>query len=144
MSRHRDFVKFVLIGGFSSVVNLVARIAINRVTSYEIAIVLAFPIALVTAFLLNRLLVFKEVSGTWRGMLLRFLFVNLLALVQVFAISLFLADILFPSIGMTFHPDTVAHGIGLISPIFVSFWAHRYFTFRTVMAPPSGAPQVRQ
>lgn len=144
MSRNRDFLVFVLIGGFSSAVNLVARIAINRLTSYEIAIILAFPIALITAFLLNRMLVFNESGGNWRSQLVRFLFVNLLALVQVFAISLFFADILFPSVGMTFYPETIAHGIGLISPIFMSFWAHRYFTFRTAMAPSSGAPQAHQ
>ena len=141
MSGRRDFLLFVLIGAFSSAVNLGARIVINRATSYEVAIVLAFPIALVTAFLLNRIFVFKPAERAWHGQLLRFLLVNLVALAQVFAISLLFARIVFPAMGMTFHPDTVAHAIGLVSPIFTSFWAHRYFTFRTV--PPVTVPSPR-
>ena len=31
---------------------------------------------------------------------------------------------------MRFYPDTVAHAIGLLSPLFTSYWAHKHFTFR--------------
>lgn len=125
------FIKFVMIGGFSSLINLVARILINRVTSYEIAIVGAFFIALLTAFELNRAFVFSGSGGGWWPRFGRFLLVNLVALVQVFAISELLARMVFPRTGMTFHPDTVAHAIGLVSPLFTSFWFHRSFTFAT-------------
>lgn len=123
------FIKFVAIGGFASLVNLTARILINRVTSYEVAIVGAFFVALLTAFELNRALVFKGQGGGWWPTFSRFFLVNLIVLLQVFVISVGLARFVFPAIGMTFHPDTVAHGIGLVSPLFTSFWFHRVFTF---------------
>ncbi len=125
------FVRFVLIGGFASGVNLVARILIDTVTSYAVAILLAFFVGLTTAFLLNRMFVFKPASQSqWRGEFFRFLLVNLATLAQVFLLSMLFARVIFPATGMDFHPDTIAHGIGLITPVFTSFWAHRHFTFR--------------
>lgn len=134
---------FVLVGGFSSAVNFVARILIDRVTSYETAIVIAFPIALTTAFLLNRLLVFQETRREWKDQYVRFLIVNLIALVQVFAVSLLLARWLFPAIGMNFHPDTVAHGIALVSPLPTSYWLHKHFSFADRTPGARGAPVAR-
>lgn len=130
----KSFLLFVLIGGFSSAVNLVTRILIDRVTSYEVSIVLAFPVALTTAFLLNRTFVFEAVRDSWYEQFVRFLLVNLAALVQVFLISVLFARVIFPTAGMHIHPDTVAHAIGLLSPIVTSYWAHKHFSFRGVRA----------
>lgn len=137
------FLLFVLISGFAAAVNLVSRILIDLLTSYEVAIVLAFPIALTTAFLLNRLFVFKPASPAWRGQFVRFLFVNLAALAQVFIVSVLFARLIFPAVGMKFHADTVAHAIGLVSPIFTSYWMHKHFSFAsgTRAEPHLGARQ---
>ena len=129
MSERQRLILFIGIGGFASLVNLVARILFDGFTSYEAAIVLAFPVALTTAFLLNRALVFDGGRGDWRGQYWRFLLVNLAALAQVFLISVALARLIFPAIGFGWHADTVAHAVGLISPIFTSYWAHKHFSF---------------
>lgn len=131
MNIRSGFIVFVLIGGFCSVVNLVARILINQSTSYEVAIVLAFLIALTTAFLLNRTFVFKSAGGAWRGQFLRFLLVNIITLLQVFGLSELFARVIFPSMSFAFHAETIAHGIGLLSPLLTSYWAHKHFSFRT-------------
>ena len=126
----RTFLVFVLIGGFASLVNLTARILIDRFVGYELAITLAFFVGLTTAFLLNRLFVFKPGPREVRGQFFRFLVVNLATLVQVIALSALFARLIFPATGMGFHPDTIAHAIGLVSPLFTSYWAHKHFTFR--------------
>jgi putative flippase GtrA len=131
MKSPSPFQIFVAIGAFASAVNLVARTIINQVTSYEIAIVLAFWVGLVTAFLLNRMLVFKPADNAWHGQFLRFLLVNLAALAQVFGVSVLFARIIFPAAGFHFHADLVAHAIGLTCPLFTSYWAHKHFTFDT-------------
>ena len=131
-----DFAVFVGVGGFASLVNLVARILFDRVTSYEAAIVLAFPVGLTTAFLLNRLLVFKPVGSAWHGQYLRFLIVNLVALGQVFLVSLLFARVIFPRVGMTWQADTVAHGIGLLSPLLTSYHLHKRFSFAAPRTQP--------
>lgn len=137
------FIAFILISGFASLANLLARVMFDLVTSYEISIILAFPVGLITAFVLNRMFVFKPAEMAWHGQLARFLLVNLLMLVQIFLISMLFARLVFPAIGMTFHPETAAHAIGLVSPIFTSFWAHKHFTFKTAPAgrADTGQPQ---
>lgn len=130
MNKYKNFTLFVIIGGVSSVVNLAARVAFNYLFSYEVAIILAFPVALSFAFVLNRCLIFNAENGHWTGQFGRFLIVNLVALVQIFAISVLLARFVFPRVSMGFHPELVAHAIGLVSPICTSYWAHKRFTFR--------------
>lgn len=120
---------FVAIGGFASAVNLLARIALDALTSYEAAIVLAFPFGLTTAFLLNRAFVFNRTQSSWTRQYWRFLLVNLATLVQIFLISVALARWVFPMLGMTWHAKTIAHAVGLLSPILTSYWAHKHFSF---------------
>jgi putative flippase GtrA len=135
VSRKREFLSFVLIGGFAAAVNFVARFPIDRFTSFEVAIVLAYIIAMTTAFLLNRRFVFMASDGPIAQQYWRFVLVNLLALAQVFAVSVGLARLLFPAMGFTWQADAIAHAIGLASPILTSYWAHKHFSF----APAGGA-----
>lgn len=124
------FIVFVFIGGVSSFVNLVARIFIDQYTSYQLAIILAFPIALSTAFVLNRAFVFKQRAGGTAGQFSKFLIVNLAALVQVFLVTQLCAFWLLPIVGWRWETETVAHAIGLASPLLTSYWAHKFWTFR--------------
>lgn len=144
MTFPKKFILFALVGGFSAGVNFFARLALSQITTYEVAIVVAFPIAMTTAFLLNRLFVFKQdFRHTWGHQYLRFFAVNIVALVQVFAVSVGLARWFFPLIGMTFQPESVAHAIGLLSPILTSYWLHQRVSFVGGAAPSSDQPPQR-
>jgi putative flippase GtrA len=122
-------VRFVLIGGFATCVNLAARAVLDLATSYEVAIVLAFPIALTTAFTLNRTFVFDGSTGDWKLQYWRFFLVNLATLAQILLVSVAFARFILPAIGFRWHAELVAHAIGLLSPIPTSYWAHKRFTF---------------
>jgi putative flippase GtrA len=126
-----QFLLFAIIGGFAALVNIAVRLLFNLVVPFEVAVVLAFPVALTTAFLLNRRFVFTDGSGRAVHQYAKFWLVNLIALVQVLAVSLFLARALFPWLGFTWHAETVAHVIGVLSPVFTSFVLHRSYTFGT-------------
>lgn len=129
MSMRREFLSFVAIGGFAAGVNFLSRFPIDYFTSFELAVVLAYAIAMTTAFLLNRAFVFKAADGPWLRQYWRFFLVNMLALAQVFAITVGLARLVFPAIGFTWHAEAVAHAIGLASPILTSYWAHKLYSF---------------
>lgn len=126
----RQFVLFVAIGGFAAGVNLLARIVLNTVMDFELAVVLAYPFGMTVAFLLNRKYVFDGEGGNAGGQYFRFFLVNLVALAQIWVVSVGLALWLFPAVGWTWHADTIAHGIGLASPIVTSYLAHKHFSFR--------------
>lgn len=125
----RRFAAFVLIGGIAAALNVGARILADWYVSYDIAIVIAFLIALTFAFTLNRAYVFTQGAGGIPKQYSRFLAINLLALAQVWAISVGLARWLFPAAGFDWHAETVAHAIGVVSPVATSFFLHKHFSF---------------
>jgi putative flippase GtrA len=124
----RPFVRFLLVGGFAATVNILARLAFDIVVGYELAIVLAFLVGLTTAFTLNRAFVF-ETNGGAAGQYVRFALVNAFALVQVWLVSVTLAWWVFPALNFHWHDKTVAHIIGVLSPVMTSYFAHKYYTF---------------
>jgi putative flippase GtrA len=140
VSVKREFLSFVAIGGFAAGVNFVSRFPIDYFTGFEVAVVLAYAIAMTTAFLLNRAFVFKASDGPWLRQYWRFFLVNLLALAQVFVVSVGLARFLFPAIGFDWYAEAIAHAIGLASPILTSYWAHKRYSFA---APRPVAPEAR-
>ncbi len=125
----RPFVRFALSGGIAAAVNIGSRILLSNVTSFSIAIVVAYLLGMTTAYILMKLFVF-DASGRGVGQeYLRFGIVNAVALVQVWAVSIVLAKYIFPSVGYAFHAETTAHVIGVLSPIATSYFMHKYFTF---------------
>jgi putative flippase GtrA len=115
LSRHR-FARFLVVGGVAAVVNILTRIALNFIMSYEVAIVVAYVCGMTTAYLLNKLFVFTPSGRAVHDEYLRFTIVNLIAVAQVWIVSVGLAFYVFPLIGFTWHTETVAHIVGVIIP----------------------------
>jgi len=124
-----EFLRFVLVGGFAAAVNWISGLAFGIFTRFEIAIALAYLIGMTTAYVLNRLFVFERSGRTVGNEYLRFASVNIVALLQVWLVSVGLARFFFPAIGWSFHPEPIAHAIGVASPIITSYLGHRYFTY---------------
>lgn len=99
---------------------------------YVPAIFLAFCVGLSTAFVLNRLFVFRETVIPLHHQAFWFTVVNLAAVVQTLIVSLLLVDLVFPRIGFHWHPETVAHAIGVGVPVITSFIGHKHLSFRNV------------
>jgi putative flippase GtrA len=121
---------FVLVGVFAGCVNLAARALLNQFMSYELAVFLAYSIGLTCAFVMNRSYVFNVTSGAPLQQYLKFALVNLLALAQVWLISVLFMRLIFPSIGFYWNSALISHAIGVASPILTSFFAYKYFVFR--------------
>lgn len=124
-----QFAAFLVVGGTAAFVNIVSRYLLNVFFSYDIAIVIAYCIGITTAYTLNRAFVFTG-SRLSAGQYIRFVFVNIVMLGQVWAVSVGLAEYIFPWIGFTWYPHDFAHVIGVASPAVTSFFAHKYFSFR--------------
>ncbi|WP_445492852.1 GtrA family protein [Rhodopseudomonas sp. RCAM05734] len=129
MKPNREFIVFLVVGGFSAVVNVLSRIAFSLLWNYEVSIVLAYLCGMTTAYVLNRVYVFESSGRSVASEYLRFGLVNLVALVQVWIVSVGLANYLFPAIHFTWNAETIAHGIGVSVPIVSSYFGHKYFSF---------------
>ena len=124
------FLRFTLSGGAAAGVNIFSRIAFSQAMPYEAAIIVAYLVAMTTAFFLMKFFVFEQSGQSSVHEYARFGLVNFVALAQVWVISVGLARWVFPFVGFFWLADTVAHVIGVASPIVTSYFAHKHFSFR--------------
>jgi putative flippase GtrA len=126
----RTFPKFLLAGGVAALANIGSRWAFGFVMPYLPSIVLAYLVGMATAFLLNRRYVFTGAGTGLRRQLLWFCAVNAAALAQTVLVSLLLSRWLLPLLGWRWQPETVAHVVGVVVPVFTSYLGHKRLTFR--------------
>ena len=140
----KTFLFFLFCGGIAAVVEISGRWLVNFWLSYDISIVIARLAGMLVAFLLFKFLVFKtagsgrtQQEGGW------FIVVNLLAMLQVWLISIGLAHYIFPWLGMDHQfrcpvstwrlmitPKDIAHVIAVSTTALSSFIGHTLFTFK--------------
>lgn len=126
----RQFVVFLVTGGTAAAVNFGSRILYNLWLPFSGAVVLAYMTGMVTAFVLAKLFVFKESRQSTRRSALFFTLVNLVAIIQTWAISMGLAYYLLPALGLTTYVKEVAHAVGVAVPVFTSYLGHKRWSFQ--------------
>ena len=99
---------------------------------YEAAIVIAYVCGMTTAYALNKLFVFAPSGRAVHDEYLRFTIVNMVALAQVWIVSVGLALLYLPLVGFTWHAETIAHIIGVAVPTITSYFGHRHFSFASI------------
>lgn len=124
-----QFFRFVLAGGVAAAANIVSRLWLSAFIRFDAAVIAAYLVGMLTAFTLNRQFVFDRSDRRVHSEMMRFVLVNLVALVQVWVISVGLAEWVFPLVGLTWHAELIAHVIGVLSPVVASYLGHKYFTF---------------
>ena len=129
-STHTEFMQFLLVGGLAAGVNFVSRIGFSELVSFRVAVVLAYIVGMITAFILSKLYVFDKSGRHYIEELKDFTIVNIFAVIQVWLISVGLAEYFFPYINFSFYPEEVAHLIGLGIPAVTSYFGHKHFSFR--------------
>lgn len=131
-SSHSEFFQFIMVGGLAAGINFVSRIGFSEFVSYRIAIILAYIIGMITAFILSKHYVFEQSGRPFKDELRDFTIVNIFAVIQVWLISVALAEYFFPYISFNFYPEEVAHLIGLGIPAITSYFGHKHFSFRKI------------
>ena len=129
-SKQGEFFQFLLVGGLAAGINFISRIGFSEFFSYRVAIIFAYIVGMLTAFMLSKHYVFEQSGRPFKDELRDFTIVNIFAVIQVWLISVGLAEYLFPKISFTFYPEEIAHLIGLGIPAVTSYFGHKYFSFR--------------
>ncbi len=128
-SLSRQFPRFLLSGGVAALANFGSRFLFSEFMSFEYAVTAAFFVGLGTGFLLARKFVFHNSANSARMEIFYYLLVNLLALVQTWLLSVYLAAELAPLMGVQ-TGQASAHMAGIMLPALTSYLGHKYFTFR--------------
>ncbi|WP_130619624.1 GtrA family protein [Dyella amyloliquefaciens] len=134
----KRFIKFLAVSAVAAAANIGSRMLFGLWMGYVPSIVLAFGVGLFSGFMLNRALVFTEAESPVHHQIFWFIAVNLAAVVQTILASLLLARVVFPQMHFTWHPETVAHSVGVGIPAITSYLGHKHFTFRNRTATIDG------
>ncbi len=126
----RRFGLFVIAGGIAAAANYGSRFGFSLWFSYPVAIVLAYLIGMAVAFVLMRQYVFDGSGKAVGPQVVKFVLVNVLAVLQTLVVSLLLARWLLPALGVTAHVEAIAHAFGVAVPVITSYFGHRKATFR--------------
>ncbi len=121
-----------MVGGFAALVNFLSRIAFNQISTFRQAVVYAYLVGMLTAYVLSKVFVFEPSGRHPAAELFWFSIVNIFAIIQVWIISVGLAEYVFPKMHIEFYPEAIAHFIGLGVPVITSYFGHKYFSFKKV------------
>ena len=108
-----EFFRFVLVGGVAAGANISSPWLLSSIVPFETAVFFAYLVGMIVAFILTRKYVFKKSTHRVSTEATRFVLVNLLALVQVWLISVGLANWICPMVGLIWQAELIAHILGV-------------------------------
>jgi putative flippase GtrA len=126
----RQWLLFLLAGGTAAAANFFSRVLYSQWLGYSTAVILAYLTGMLIAFPLFRRFVFTRSSQPWLRSALLFGAVNLLAVVQTWAVSMGLRYVLLPRLGVLHFVPEISHAVGIVVPVFSSFMGHKHASFR--------------
>lgn len=125
----KRFASFIVTGGIAALVNLASRWLLSHGMPYEVAVSFAYLVGMTTAFLLSRQFVFEISGSSWLVDYGRFALVNAFSFIVVLGVSAGMLRLVLPFIGWAWHAEEVAHLVGVVSPITLSYYAHKHYSF---------------
>lgn len=134
----REFVSFLLVGGFAAAAQWLSRFGFNLIMPYAGAVGAAYLVGLVIAFELNRRYVFPQGRDRGSERFARFILVNAASFVMVWTVSMVLGQLFLPRVMPETWALATGHAVGILSPVLLSYILHKHFTFRAT------APSERQ
>lgn len=128
----REFLRFLMAGGTAAALQWGSRFLFSQFMAFGWAVALAYLVGLSTAFVLNKLFVFGASDRTVGQEMAYFALVNAVSFPIVWVVSIVLGVHLLPNFMSSSLAEAVGNGIGILSPVGVSFVLHKFFTFRKV------------
>ena len=129
-SARREFLLFLITGGLAALVNVISRVGLSQLLSFELAVLLAYGVGMLTAYVLARKFVFLESRTSVRRSFAAFSLVNLFAVLQTWLVSVGLRYWLLPLLGIVVLRDLIAHSVGVLVPVVSSYFGHKHISFR--------------
>ena len=126
----KQFLCFILSGFIAAALNWGSCFVFSKLVSFELAIVFSFFVGLSSGFILMRFYVFEGYRKPITPQISKYIIVNLIALLQIFFISLILSRWLLPLLGIYEHTEALGHFVGVLAPILTSYFGHKFLTFR--------------
>lgn len=126
-----QFLRFFIAACLAAAVNFIARILLDPLLGYSMAIVIAYLIGMSVSFVLYQRQVFAASERSLYAEMMFFALINVAGLLQTVIFSLGIYRWVLPWLDWTWKSKEIAHIIGMAIPVFSSFIGHKYFTFKS-------------
>ena len=127
--KYKQFFLFVCTGGVAALVNIFSRVLLSSYFEFGTAIVIAYIFGLLTAFFLAKIYVFKSKRIRLTKSFPLFLLVNIFAIFQTWIVAMFLRNFFLSFLNIPSTRELIAHIIGVLIPVFSSYFGHKYLSF---------------
>lgn len=135
MPNPREFSAFLFVAGSAASLNLASRALYSLALPFAWAVPAAYATGMVYAFLMYRRFVFGRSGQSVHREIRGFLLVQAASFAQVWLVSTWLLYNVLPAIHVTQGAETLAHLIGVLSPVLVSYYGHKLIAFRRIAQP---------
>ena len=112
----KKFSTFIVVGAIAAIVNFLSRLILNQWLSFEYSIIVAFFLGLFTGYVLSRKFVFFETDSSIIPSCIKFVVVNIVAIIQTYYISIYLHLLLDKYTDWNY---SLENNINLTSPNFI-------------------------
>ena len=129
MKPTKQFLLFIVAGGFAALVNIISRALLSLYMNFSSSVVIAYFIGMTIAFLLTKKFVFLSKNLDNKKSFLSFTLVNLFAVMQTYFISIYFREMILNSFSKTSFANLISHTIGVLFPVITSFFGHKYLSF---------------
>jgi putative flippase GtrA len=128
----REFLLFLMAGGTAAAAQWGSRFLFSHYVAFAWAVALAYLVGLATAFALNKLFVFGASGRSVTREMTYFALVNAISFPIVWVVSIVLGEMILPGFMPRPLAEALGNGVGIVSPVGLSFVLHKFFTFRKV------------
>lgn len=126
-----QFLRFFVAACLAATVNFFARILLDPLLGYSLAVFVAYLIGMIVSFVLYQRQVFSASDRPLYAEMLFFSLINVAGLLQTVIFSLSIYHWVLPWLDWTWKSKEIAHIIGMAIPVFSSFIGHKYLTFQS-------------
>jgi putative flippase GtrA len=124
----RQFIKYVLCGGISSLVHITARLILSQYVNFSWAVFLSYFVGMPVALLLYRVFVFHGREGKLSRQFLLFSITYFGFLPVTWVLSV-VSEALLVRLMPTGQAQLLAHLVGVAGPVVLNFAYNKFITF---------------
>ena len=126
--KYREQFLFIICGAMAASINFFSLIIFSYFFNLSLSIFFSFILGMLSAYFLFKKIVFINKKKSKKRNLPFFIVVNLIALIQIYFLTTLLNYLFYCYAG--YSNVTIAHGVAILSSVFLSFYLHKNYTFK--------------
>ena len=125
---YREQFLFIFYGGIAASINFFSRILLSFYINLTLSVFFAYILGMLAAYFLFKKFVFLNNKKSKKSSPLIFIIVNCIAVLQIYLMTVLINYVAQSYTG--YSNVTIAHGIAILTSVFLSFYLHKNYTYK--------------